>query len=75
MLLGQVIGPFSRVEYDCIKISLYLGNVSGLPKKKRNREDDQQLETPDLKKRKTKPGTPHSFPKVKRVSNEVSYCK
>lgn len=38
----------------------------GPTKKKRKREDDQELETPS---NKTKPRTPHTFPKTKRQSS------
>ncbi|XP_007442749.1 nucleolar and coiled-body phosphoprotein 1 isoform X2 [Python bivittatus] len=39
----------------------------GLSKKKRKRKDDQELETPDIKK--MKPRSPHTFPKTKRQSS------
>ncbi|KAM6442153.1 nucleolar and coiled-body phosphoprotein 1 isoform 11-T11 [Liasis olivaceus] len=39
----------------------------GISKKKRKRKDDQELETPDIKK--MKPRSPHTFPKTKQQSS------
>lgn len=43
-------------------------HLTGMIGKKRKREDVQESETPDSKKAKIKTKTPHTVPKVKRVS-------
>jgi len=62
---GRGAAVFSRIA---VTWSCTILHLTGLAKKKQKREDVQESETPDNKKAKNKPKTPHTVPKVKRVS-------